>query len=104
MPTCLRTVSMALTSSLSSVPSTVMRPSWYSSSALMQRMSVLLPEPEGPQMTMRSPRATVRSMSRSTWKALPYHLLTFSKLTMASLMCGAFAWFAVGCLSASWPR
>ena len=86
------------------MPSTVMRPSWYSSSALMQRIRVLLPEPEGPQMTMRSPRATVRSMSRSTWKALPYHLLTFSKLTMASLMGGGFRVVGGAILSASWPR
>ena len=51
----------------------------------MQRISVDLPEPEGPQMTMRSPLATARSMSRSTWNS-PYHLLTFSKLMMGSLM------------------
>ena len=31
---------------------------WCSSSRLMQRMSVDLPEPDGPQMTMRSPVAT----------------------------------------------
>jgi hypothetical protein len=59
------------------------RPCWCSSSRLMQRISVLLPEPDGPQITMRSPLATVRSMSRSTWKLLPYHLLTLSKLMMA---------------------
>ena len=29
----------------------------------MQRISVDLPEPDGPQITMRSPRATRRSMS-----------------------------------------
>ena len=34
----------------------------------MQRISVDLPEPDGPQMTMRSPLATTRSMSRySLW-------------------------------------
>ncbi len=43
----------------------------------MQRISVDLPEPDGPQMTMRSPLATLRSMSRSTWN-WPYHLLTLS--------------------------
>ncbi len=32
----------------------------------MQRISVDLPEPDGPQMTMRSPRSTFRLMSRST--------------------------------------
>jgi hypothetical protein len=86
MPTLRRTRSMAFTSSPSSVPSTTSRPSWYSSSALTQRISVDLPEPEGPQMTMRSPGATFRSMSRSTWKSSPYHLLTFSKLMMVSGM------------------
>src|SRR5215211_4348341 len=39
----------------------------------MQRIIVDLPEPEGPQMTMRSPRTTLRLMSRSTWNS-PYHL------------------------------
>src|ERR1041385_3032503 len=39
----------------------------------MQRIIVDLPEPDGPQMTMRSPRLTVRLMSRSTWNS-PYHL------------------------------
>jgi 23S rRNA A2030 N6-methylase RlmJ len=33
------------------------RPCWCSSSRLMQRIMVDLPEPEGPQMTMRSPRS-----------------------------------------------
>jgi hypothetical protein len=86
MPTCLRTCSTALTSSVSAMPSTVTRPCWYSSSALTQRISVDLPEPDGPQMTMRSPLATSRSMSRSTWKSLPYHLLTLSKRTMDSVI------------------
>src|SRR5690554_5940831 len=39
----------------------------------MQRMSVDFPDPEGPQTTILSPRFTIMSMSRSTWKA-PYHL------------------------------
>ena len=41
----------------------------------MQRISVDLPEPDGPQITMRSPLATLSWMSRSTWN-WPYHLLT----------------------------
>ena len=32
----------------------------------MQRIKVDLPEPEGPQITMRWPRFTCRLMSRST--------------------------------------
>ena len=39
----------------------------------MQRISVDLPEPEGPQMTIRSPGRTDRSMSVRTWKC-PNHL------------------------------
>jgi hypothetical protein len=39
------------------------------------RMSVDLPDPDGPQMTMRSPRSTPSVMSRSTWRS-PNHLLT----------------------------
>ena len=83
MPTLRRMASMALTSSLSSTPSTMSLPCWCSSSRLMQRISVLLPEPDGPQMTMRSPRATARSMSRSTWNS-PYHLLTPANSMMGS--------------------
>src|ERR1044071_7376693 len=40
----------------------------------MQRIIVDLPDPDGPQITMRSPPRTFRLMSRSTWKS-PYHLL-----------------------------
>ena len=75
MPTLRRTFSMAFRSSESSVASTMSWPCWCSSSRLMQRIRVDFPEPEGPQITMRSPCATCRSMSRSTWKS-PYHLLT----------------------------
>jgi hypothetical protein len=52
----------------------------------MQRISVDFPEPDGPQMTMRSPRATERSMSRSTWKP-PYHLLTLENSMIGSVVC-----------------
>src|ERR1700754_1518290 len=47
----------------------------------MQRISVDLPDPDGPQITMRSPRPTARLMSRSTWKS-PYHLLRLVMLTI----------------------
>ena len=56
MPTSRRISSIFLRSSVSSMPSTMMRPCWCSSSRLMQRIIVDLPEPDGPQMTMRSPR------------------------------------------------
>ena len=41
----------------------------------MQRISVDLPEPEGPQTTIFSPRATVRSIWFSALNE-PYHLST----------------------------
>ena len=47
--------SIFLRSCVSSTPSTVIRPFWCSSSRLMQRIIVDLPEPDGPQTTMRSP-------------------------------------------------
>src|SRR6185312_14238465 len=60
----------------------------------MQRMRVDLPEPDGPQMTMRSPRATVRSILLSAWKE-PYHLLTRSSAMMigeSAAEDGRFVW------------
>ena len=55
MPTSERTLSMFLRSEVSSTPSTMILPFWCSSRRLMQRISVDLPEPDGPQTTMRSP-------------------------------------------------
>ena len=62
MPTSARTLSIWRRSSVSSMPSTTMRPAWCVSSRLMQRIRVDLPEPEGPQMTIFSRWATVRLM------------------------------------------
>ena len=88
MPTSRRTSSIFLRSLVSSLPSTTILPFWCSSSRLMQRIIVDLPEPDGPQMTMRSPRMTFRLMSFSTWKS-PYHLCmaTISMATSVSEMC-----------------
>ncbi len=77
MPTSRRIVSSARVSSVSSVPSTTILPSWCVSSRLMQRIMVDLPEPDGPQTTTRSPCPTVMLTSRRTCMA-PYHLLTLS--------------------------
>ena len=74
---------MCLRSLVSSMPSTMIAPRWCSSRRLMQRISVDLPEPEGPQMTMRSPLRTARLMSFSTWN-WPYHLCTPSMRIIAS--------------------
>src|SRR5690349_14525779 len=43
----------------------------------MQRIRVDLPEPEGPAMTIRSPRMTLRLMSFRTWNS-PYHLFMWT--------------------------
>src|SRR5512139_557940 len=51
----------------------------------MQRIMVDLPDPDGPQMTMRSPPPTLRLMSRRTWKS-PYHLFkSISSMAVAVL-------------------
>src|SRR5260221_14184503 len=55
--------------SLTVTPSTTMRPDWIGSSPLMQRRSVLLPEPERPMMAMISPRSTSSEMPSSTFSA-----------------------------------
>ena len=50
----------------------------------MQRISVDLPEPDGPQMTIRSPGRTDRLMSVSTWKC-PNHLSSPSMRMIGSV-------------------
>src|SRR5450631_1310965 len=95
MPTSRRTSSTRRKFGPSSMPSTTISPSWNSSSALMQRISVDLPEPEGPQITMRSPLATSRLMSRSTWKS-PYHLLRPLILTIEVSVMVIYSIMAVG--------
>ena len=61
----------------------VMRPSVGSSRRLMQRSSVLLPEPLAPISTTTSPRRTARSMPRSTsWS--PNRLWMASRLRTGS--------------------
>src|SRR5438270_6794799 len=54
----------------------------------MQRIMVDLPEPDGPQITMRSLFVTRRLISRSTWKS-PYHLCTPTRSTATSVLSGA---------------
>src|SRR5690554_2043441 len=90
MPVSRRMRSMALTSSVSSTPSTTMRPSWWSSSLLIQRISVDFPEPDGPMTTTTSPLFTDMLMSRKTWKS-PNHLLRPSISMILSLPGGASA-------------
>src|SRR5688572_27641679 len=85
MPTSRRTVSMVRVSSwLSSTPSTITRPLWCDSSPLTQRISVDLPEPDGPQTTTFSPRPTARSTSRSAWNEANHLLTLISSIIGAS--------------------
>ncbi len=55
MPTSDLILSIWRMSLVSSMPSTISLPFWCSSRRLMQRISVDLPDPEGPQMTIFSP-------------------------------------------------
>src|SRR6185369_11502719 len=58
-----------------SVPSRRILPCWISSSRLTVRISVDLPDPDGPHTTTTSPFLTSCEISTSAWY-LPYHLLT----------------------------
>src|SRR5262245_63822899 len=73
MPTS--ALSLATLLAESGMPATSIDPSWIASSLLMQRISVLLPPPLGPQMTSTSPAPTNRSTDLRTCSA-PNHLLT----------------------------
>ncbi len=89
IPTSRRTVSSARVSSVSSVPSTTIRPSWCVSSRLMHRIIVDFPEPDGPHTTTRSFCPTLIVTSRSTCIA-PYHLFTRSSRIAGTVStCGA---------------
>src|SRR5687767_6621227 len=77
MPMRARSFGRLVLASPTSTPSTVIRPFWNGSSPLTHLISVLLPEPDGPQTTTTSPRDTVVEQPFSTW-VCPYHLLTCS--------------------------
>ena len=64
MPVSRRISWMLRRSRVSSMPSTTMRPASCSSSRLMQRIIVDLPEPDGPMTTTTSLRAIFKSMRR----------------------------------------
>ena len=81
MPTFLRSSSLFRSGVLTSRPSTVIEPFWMSFSALMQRMKVDLPDPDGPMMHTHSPFMMSMEMpfSTSNW---PNDLCTSLALTM----------------------
>src|SRR3990167_3437090 len=85
MPTRWRSARMAAALLCSSgLLSTVSSPLWNSSSPLMQRSSVLLPEPLLPMMAITSPGAICRSMPLST-SLLPYDLRSARMSTMGAM-------------------
>ncbi len=69
MPTLRRSASLSSFGSLTSCPSTVIEPESIGTSALTQRSSVDLPEPEGPMMQITSPFITSSEMPLSTSSA-----------------------------------
>src|SRR3990170_7546657 len=77
MPTRARSLGRSVFGSPTGMPSTTISPFWNGSSALTHLMSVDLPEPEGPQTTMTSPRSTLVEQSVRT-RNCPYHLETLS--------------------------
>ena len=66
----------------------------------MQRMNVLLPEPEGPMRQSTSPRLTVRSMPRST-SSRPKCLLTCRASTIGRSCPRRHSW---GATHGAWAR
>ena len=75
MPTFARKAAASNPAAESDKPSTIISPDWIRSKRLMQRISVLLPLPLGPQTTTTSPPPIVRLMSLRTWGD-PNHLFT----------------------------
>ncbi len=69
MPHSRRISWMLRRSSVSSTPSTMIVPLVCFSRWLTQRMSVDLPDPDGPMTTTTSCLPTTRSMSVSAWKS-----------------------------------
>ena len=68
MPTFWRSSTSPRSSASTDFPATLTLPPWMGSSAFRQRRKVDLPQPEGPMITMTSPRLTSSDMSsRTTW-------------------------------------
>src|SRR6478735_18025 len=80
MPTSLRNSRKCFGSWSTTCPATSMRPDWIASRPLMQRSSVLLPEPERPIRATTCPGSTVRETPLRT-SSLPKRLWTSSMRT-----------------------
>ena len=81
--------------SIKSCPSNQMWPESASSSKLMQRSSVDLPEPDAPMMHTTSPRLTSRSMPLSTCRS-PKDFPSCSILMMGSFVIAPSCQFELG--------
>ena len=81
--------------SIKSCPSNQMWPESASSSKLMQRSSVDLPEPDAPMMHTTSPRLTSRSMPLSTCRS-PKDFSSCSILMMGSFVIAPSCQFELG--------
>src|ERR1700721_1246861 len=80
MPTCRRSSRRFVFSPPTSMPWTRMPPNWKDSSPLIQRSSVLLPEPERPIIATTSPFSTSSETPLSTSSG-PKHFRTSRMLT-----------------------
>src|SRR5882757_1889123 len=85
MPTSLRSSRSRLGSRSSTWPATSIRPDWQISSPLMQRSSVLLPEPLRPMMATTCPASTLSDTPFRTSTG-PKRLCT-SSMTTAGMHC-----------------
>ena len=75
MPTLRRSASLSSRGSVTSIPSTSIEPALTGTSALTQRISVDLPEPDGPMIQTTSPLRTSKLIPFSTSK-VPKDLCT----------------------------
>src|SRR5581483_1792754 len=82
IPISRRILLLSVIRSVSSTPSTMIRPPSCFSIRLIQRISVDLPEPEGPHRTIFSPVVTLRLTSSKAVKR-PNRFTKFSTATMA---------------------
>src|SRR3546814_12472383 len=103
MPTLRRSVSLSSFGSFTSCPSTVIEPPSIGVSALMQRMKVDLPEPEGPMTQTTSPFISSSEMPFSTWR-LPNDLCTSRQrmIGWSGVQVGEEVMGEVSCQTAFW--
>ncbi len=85
MPTSWRIWRMSEPSSVTLSPSMVMEPESNRSNRLMERSSVLLPEPEGPMISTTSPFCTLRSTPPRAWRLPKVFTAFFISMNVATM-------------------